>query len=106
MSKKILYLIGIVIAGGLIYIVIKKSRLDEIIAWVRTYKADYPARFPYATREIMIEEGVKNWGESYRQFITDTIYRELRAPNEPPYQPPSHKVYTGGWSWANLQALL
>ncbi len=72
----------------------EKSTMDEILNWVKTQALPgTPGAF--ANREIMIDQGVQNWGEDFKQFIVDTIYRELRSPDEPPYEPPAYEVYKG-----------
>lgn len=70
------------------------EKMDEILNWVATQKPTYMTeRFPFDTREEMIEQGVALYGEENRQFLVDTIYRELRTPDEPAYQPPGYDVY-------------
>jgi len=67
--------------------------MDDIINWVLTQKQTYGTKaFPFDNREDMIEQGKLLWPK-YAQFIVDTIYRELRGPTEPAYQPPPYEVY-------------
>ena len=66
----------------------------EILNWVKAQKPTYgTSKFNFDSREQMIEQGVANYGEQNRQFLVDTIYRELRSPTEPAYQPPSYSVF-------------
>jgi len=74
----------------------EKSAMDNILSWVNAQKSAYgTSQFPFNDREQMIEQGVATWGGAYRQFIIDTIYRELRGANEPAYQAPAQEVYQG-----------
>lgn len=71
--------------------------MDEIIAIVERHKKDYPLQ-EEGYREWLIDiistmEGGKY--SKYKQFIIDTIYRELRGEKEPTYEPPSWEVYVG-----------
>lgn len=69
---------------------------DEIINWAKTQASVYGTPdFPFDNREQMIEQGVATYGEENRQFLVDTIYREIRTPDEPTYEPPEYPVYTG-----------
>ena len=75
-----------------------KSTQDEILKWVSSQGVGYTERgrpVGFDTREQMIEQGVATYGEENRQFITDTIYRELRGKEEPKYEPPEYDVYEG-----------
>ncbi len=71
-------------------------KMDNIIDWVLKQKSNFgTGAFPFNNREQMIEKGVANYGEENRQFLIDTIYRELRGADEPAYQPPPYPVYKG-----------
>ena len=75
-----------------------QSEMNEILSWVGTHKENYgktDVSWMYKSREEMIEAGVKKYGEGSRQFLVDTIYRELRSPGEPAYKPPAYDVYKG-----------
>jgi len=73
----------------------EKIMMDSIYNFVVNQKQNFLAN-PTGFRERLIEALVKNYGEKYRQFITDTVYRELRFPGEPAYKAPSYKVYYPG----------
>jgi hypothetical protein len=71
----------------------EKSDMDKILAEVRAKKTAYTAS-PF-NREQYIEDLTERYTETYRQFIIDTVYRELRlpTPREPAYEPPKYEVY-------------
>lgn len=74
----------------------EKSTMNEILSWVATQGKDYATRGTpsgFDSREQMIEQGVATYGEKFKQFIVDTIYRELRGSGESVYEPPPWEVY-------------
>lgn len=75
----------------------ERGTMDTIIAEITGVKQAGTLE-PYATREQLIESLTGKYGETYRQFIVDTAYRELRGPpfaevGEPAYVPPAYEVY-------------
>ena len=67
-----------------------REEQKEILSTVESYKPTFPTA-KEGFREDLIERLVKSYGEGYRQFIIDTVYRELRSPEkgEPSYVPPA-----------------
>ncbi len=68
------------------------TRTEIIQREILSEKQKYSER-PEGFREKYIEELVGKYGPTQRQFIVDTIYKELRSPGEPAYVAPYGTTY-------------
>ncbi len=72
----------------------EKTTMTQILTEVRAQKAEYSAGTkPEGYRETLIKDLTAQFGGTYQQFISDTIYRELRAQVEPAYVPPEREIF-------------